>query len=361
MKNHFSLTIFLIIMTILFFNDTSENNGIKETDMNKAIGEQIINGKNQRIATIYFAGGCFWGIEGYFKKIAGVVDTEVGYANGNSVNPTYQEVVNDSGHAETVKVDFDENIISLEELLLHFLRIIDPYTINRQGNDIGIQYRSGIYFTDDTQIERINKVIGGFEKREGRQTAIEILPLQTFYTAEEYHQDYLDKNPGGYCHIPLSKADEPLFQLEVEPKLSTVELREKIGELAFEVTQNSATERPFTSEYETLYEKGIYVDIVTGEPLFVSDDKFDAGCGWPSFSRPIVANAIDYIRDDSHGMERIEVRSRLGDSHLGHVFNDGPLADGGLRYCINGAALKFIPYDKMDETGYGAYKILVDE
>jgi methionine-R-sulfoxide reductase len=136
-------------------------------------------------------------------------------------------------------------------------------------------------------------------------------------------------------------------------------LKDKIGELSFNVTRNNVTERPYTSEYDDFYQKGIYVDIVSGEPLFVSDDKFHSGCGWPSFSRPIESDALVYVKDTTHGMERIEVRSKIGDSHLGHVFNDGPKDQGGLRYCINGAALRFIPFEEMDKEGYGEYKVLV--
>jgi peptide methionine sulfoxide reductase msrA/msrB len=361
LKSVILIGVIIIISTIIFFANSGQNSSIKETNMNNSLKEQIINKNNKDQQTIYFAGGCFWGVEGYFKRVDGVIDTQTGYANGNKENPTYKEVINNSGHAETVKIVYDENVISLEELLLHFLRIVDPYSINRQGNDFGIQYRSGIYYTTEEQKTRVKRVIERFEEREGRKTAIEILSLEGFYDAEEYHQDYLDKNPNGYCHIPLNTADDPLFEVEIYTDLTDKALRERIGELSFEVTQNSATERPYTSEYEDFYQKGIYVDIVTGEPLFVSDDKFDSGCGWPSFSRPIEADAIEYVRDDSHGMQRIEVRSKIGDSHLGHVFNDGPTDQGGLRYCINGAALKFIPYEDMEKEGYGDYMILVDE
>jgi peptide methionine sulfoxide reductase msrA/msrB len=361
MKVFISIVIIIVVSTIIFSANNGKTIESKETDMEDTIKEQIINKTNKDINTIYFAGGCFWGVEGYFKRIPGVVETQTGYANGDTVNPTYKQVINDSGHAETVKVDYDENIISLEELLLHFLRIVDPYSINSQGNDFGIQYRSGIYYTDEDQARSVKRVLELFEEREDRKTAIEIIPLEGFYDAEEYHQDYLDKNPNGYCHISLNSADDPLFEVELYTDLSEGALKSRIGDLSFEVTQTGATERPYTSEYEDFYKKGIYVDIVTGEALFVSDDKFDSNCGWPSFSRPIEANSVEYIQGDSNGMNRIEIRSKIGDSHLGHVFNDGPSDKGGLRYCINGAALKFIPYEDMEKEGYGTYKILVDE
>ncbi|MFW6263409.1 MAG: peptide-methionine (R)-S-oxide reductase MsrB, partial [Thermotogota bacterium] len=217
----------------------------------------------------------------------------------------------------------------------------------------------GIYYTTTEQAERVKRVIQTFEEKEGRKTAIDIAPLQGFYDAEDYHQDYLEKNPYGYCHINLNSADVPLFEFELDQYMKDDSLKDRIGELAFNVTQNNATERPYTSEYDDFYQKGIYVDIVSGEPLFVSDDKFHSGCGWPSFSRPIEADALVYVKDTTHGMERIEVRSRIGDSHLGHVFNDGPKDQGGLRYCINGASLKFIPYEEMEKEGYGDYMLLV--
>lgn len=361
MKVFIVLAIIIVVSTIIFSANSGKIIESKETNMENTIKEQIINKNNKDINTIYFAGGCFWGVEGYFKRIVGVVETQTGYANGNTVNPTYQQVINDSGHAETVKIDYDENILSLEELLLHFLRIVDPYSVNRQGNDFGVQYRSGIYYTNEDQASRVNRVLEIFEEKEGRKTAIEIMAIEGFYDAEEYHQDYLDKNPNGYCHISLNSADDPLFEVELYTDLSEGSLKSRIGDLSFEVTQNNATERPYTSEYEDFYKKGIYVDIVTGEPLFVSDDKFDSGCGWPSFSRPIEANSVEYVQDDSLGTNRIEIRSKIGDSHLGHVFNDGPSDEGGLRYCINGAALKFIPYEDMEKEGYGAYIILVNE
>jgi len=351
-----------IISFLIILASGIQKNKPKERDgeMNhKDLRSSILNESYRNINSIYFAGGCFWGVEGYFKKIDGVLETQTGYANGETENPTYEEVINNSGHAETVKVNYDENVVSLEELVLHFLRIVDPYSVNKQGNDIGIQYRSGIYYTTSEQSERVKRMIELFEEKKERKTAIEIKPLKGFYEAEEYHQDYLDKNPYGYCHISLDSADDPLFDVKVNEKSSDEALKERIGKLAYNVTQNEATERPFTSEYTDFHKKGIYVDIVSGEPLFVSDDKFTSGCGWPSFSRPIEADAIEYTQDNSNGMQRIEVRSKIGDSHLGHVFNDGPKDQGGLRYCINGAALRFIPYEEMDEEGYGEYKLLV--
>lgn len=307
--------------------------------------------------TVYFAGGCFWGVQHFFDQFDGVIQTEVGYANGPDAKPTYHEVCNNSGHAETVKVAYDPNILSLTELLNYYFMIIDPLSVNKQGNDRGIQYRTGIYYTDTSAAPVIEKVYQEIEKKVGSKLAVEVEPLRNFYTAESCHQKYLDKNPGGYCHIPKS-----MFTLnEQMGKESKEELRIRIGDLAYEVTQNSATERAFTGKYDDFFEKGIYVDVVSGEPLFTSLDKYNSGCGWPAFTKPIQKDAVKEKMDFSHFMFRTEVRSTNANSHLGHVFNDGPKEKGGLRYCINSAALCFIPYDQLDEMGYGQYKSLFDK
>ena len=180
--------------------------------------------------------------------------------------------------------------------------------------------------------------------------AVELAPLRNFYPAETYHQDYLDKNPRGYCHLPsrlfrlAAEANRPTTRYE---KPSQQELRERLTPLQYSVTQQNGTEPPFRNEYWQEHRKGVYVDVTTGEPLFVSSDKFDSGCGWPAFSRPINPDALKYVRDTSHGMNRVEVRSALGDAHLGHVFEDGPADRGGLRYCINSASLRFIPLESL--------------
>jgi len=177
--------------------------------------------------------------------------------------------------------------------------------------------------------------------------------LRHYVLAEDYHQDYLKKNPGGYCHINVNDAYQPLVDPGQYEKPTNAELKEQLSEEQYQVTQNSATERPFHNAYNATFEEGIYVDVTTGEPLFFAGDKFESGCGWPSFSRPIARDVLKYYEDKSHGMERIEVRSRSGNAHLGHVFTDGPESAGGLRYCINSAALRFIPKEKMEAEGYG--------
>lgn len=310
-----------------------------------------------KIKEIYFAGGCFWGVEKYLSLISGVKGTNVGYGNGITENPTYEEVCSsNTGHAETVKVIYNPDEISLAFLLSLYYKAINPVSVNRQGGDSGIQYRSGIYYTDESDKEVIEKSIKELQKNHEKPIAIEVLPIKNYYLAEEYHQKYLDKNPSGYCHIGNDEFNFVKNAVDVKLKYKTNfkdELKNELTPMQFEVTQNNETEPPFQNKYYNHFEKGIYVDIVSGEPLFISDDKFESGCGWPSFSKPIDENMLIKKKDFSHGMNRMEVRSQIGNSHLGHVFEDGPIERGGLRYCINSAALKFIPVYKMEELGYG--------
>ena len=206
--------------------------------------------------TIYLAGGCFWGVQKFFDQFDGVITTEVGYANGPEEAPSYQDVCQSSGHAETVKIVYDESRITLTDLLNYYFMVIDPLSINKQGNDAGIQYRTGIYYTDEEQLSEARQVYAAEEEKAGASLAVELEPLQNFFTAEEYHQKYLVKNPGGYCHIPRA-----MFELEKtadknEEIFETPgELRARIGDLAYEVTQNAATERAFTGEYDEFFEK----------------------------------------------------------------------------------------------------------
>ena len=331
---------------------------------------ETVTGKDN-MKTIYLAGGCFWGVQKYFDQFNGVVSTEVGYANGPDKAPGYQDVCAGSGHAETVKIVYDEKQITLTELLKYYFMVIDPLSVNRQGNDRGVQYRTGIYYTSDDQFPEIEAAYQEEEKKTGQKLAVELQPVENYFSAEEYHQKYLDKNPGGYCHIPKN-----MFSLEEERKPEAEEgsseqareetpetpeeLRDRIGDLAFEVTQNAATERAFTGEYDNFFDKGIYVDVVSGEPLFLSTDKYDSGCGWPAFTKPIKKDAVIESVDTSHFMVRTEVRSSDANSHLGHVFNDGPAETGGLRYCINSASLRFVSYNDMEAEGYGDYMGMLD-
>lgn len=363
----------LLVAAILYFaiNFVNKNADLQAgRQSNDADGRQKGNNEMRtydetKVKTIYLAGGCFWGLEAYMQKLNGVEDAISGYANGKTENPSYYDLKT-SGHAETVKVLYNPHIISLEDILAHYLRVVNPVSVNKQGNDVGTQYRTGIYYTDEAEKAIIENVLAKEQTKHNKPIAIEVEPLRQFYEAEEYHQDYLEKNPGGYCHIDLSLADKPLDKDE-EPvidssryiKPSDEELKKNLTDIQYDVTQNSATERAFSHEYHDSFKRGIYVDITTKEPLFSSTDKFESGCGWPSFSKPISKDVVKYFEDNSHFMHRTEVRSRSGNAHLGHVFNDGPKELGGQRYCINGASLEFIPYDEMDEKGYGYLKYLV--
>ncbi len=308
--------------------------------------------------TIHLAGGCFWGLEAYFQRIPGVVDAVSGYANGDTANPSYEDVIRGSGHAETVRVRYDSDRLSLDDLLTYYFRVIDPTSLNRQGNDRGRQYRTGIYYEDPAEAPVIAAALAREQAKYKAPLVVENLPLANFYPAEEYHQDYLAKNPNGYCHIDIRKADEPLPPKTgptpfVKPDADA--LRRQLSAEQYRITQEQGTERAFSHAYDQLFEPGIYVDVVSGEALFGSRDKYSSGCGWPSFTRPLAADVLRERADHSFNMERTEVRSARADSHLGHVFPDGPKDRGGLRYCINGAALRFIPRAEMAAAGYGQW------
>ena len=364
----------LLVVTVVYVFAMYFKNKDK-TLTNDDTTEYTVNDNNAvdsgKLKEIYLAGGCFWGLEAYMQKIDGVEDAVSGYANGKTENPKYQDL-HTSGHAETVKVVYNPDMVSLEELLEYYLRVVDPVSINKQGNDTGTQYRTGVYYTNNSEKTIIEKVLANEQNKYDKPIAIEVLPLQQFFIAEEYHQDYLDKNPSGYCHIDLSLADKPLSDKDISksnepeidaskyPRPSNDELKKQLTDEQYQVAVNSDTERPFANEYWNNFEKGIYVDITTKEPLFVSTDKFESGCGWPSFSKPINEDVVKYSEDDSFNMNRTEVRSRSGNAHLGHVFDDGPKESGGKRYCINSASLEFIPYEKMDERGYGYLKYLLE-
>lgn len=316
------------------------------------------------MSEIYLAGGCFWGLEKYLASIRGVKATQVGYANGNTQSPTYEEVCHyNTGHAETVKVTYDPAVLPLEFLLDLYYEAIDPVSHNRQGGDVGEQYRTGVYYTNKEDAPVIENSIDRLQSRYSRPVAIEVLPLRNFSTAEEYHQKYLNKNPGGYCHIgkaQFEKAAKAIVNPAVYSVPDMAALRQKLTPEQYEVTQRNATEAPFQNEFFQTFTPGIYVDITTGEPLFSSSNKFESGCGWPSFSKPIDPHVIREKTDSSHGMMRTEIRSRVGNAHLGHVFPDGPKESGGLRYCINSASLKFIPKEDMEREGYGFLLSLID-
>ena len=315
-----------------------------------------------KLKEIWLAGGCFWGVETYMSRIYGVFDVTSGYANGDIENPSYEEVSSgDSGYSETVHVRYDSDRVELKTLLMHFFKIIDPIEKDKQGNDVGNQYRSGIYYKDENDRAIIDEVFALEQKKYTQDIQTEILPLKNYFLAEDYHQDYLDKNPNGYCHIDFNLLNDQSVTIDPKEyeKPSEDVLKKTLTDIQYQVTQESQTELAYSNEHWDSDKKGIYVDVVTGEPLFSSTDKFESGCGWPSFTKPIVPEVVTYEQDKSFSMVRTEVKSRSGDSHLGHVFEDGPKDDGGLRFCINGASLKFIPFDQMEQQGYGFLKYLV--
>ncbi|MBD5183943.1 MAG: peptide-methionine (S)-S-oxide reductase MsrA [Bacteroidales bacterium] len=308
---------------------------------------------------IYFAGGCFWGTDHLFSLVDGVEKTTAGYANSAVPNPSYEMVCTGrTGAAETVKVEYDDKKVGLTELLSIYFRSIDPTALNRQGNDIGTQYRTGIFYTDASDLPIIEAFVAAVQRRHKEPLAVEVGKLENFYPAELYHQEYLYKNPNGYCHV------DPALFAEIRSRkaknLDKAELKARLTPLQWEVTQNGATERPFINEYDHEFRKGIYVDITDGTPLFVSSRKYNSGCGWPAFSRPIDSTLITEHTDTSFGRVRTEVRSASSGAHLGHVFPDGPMEDGGMRYCINSASLRFIPEEDMEREGYGEYLKMIE-
>ncbi len=320
---------------------SSQTGGIKMTMENQ-----------KTIREIYLAGGCFWGVEAYMQRIYGVKDAVSGYANGKTDKTSYQ-MIGVTDHAETVKVTYDASQISLDKLLQYYFKVIDPTSVNKQGNDRGRQYRTGIYYQGEADKAVIEQAISALQTKYKNKVQIEVQPLKNYVVAEEYHQDYLQKNPNGYCHIDITQADEPMIDVKDYPKPSDAELKAKLTPLQYSVTQNKHTERSFSNEYWDNFQPGIYVDVTTGEPVFSSNDKFESGCGWPSFTKPIAKEVVHYQTDNSFNMQRTEVLSRAGNAHLGHVFDDGPRDKGGLRYCINSASIKFIPLAEMEKAGYG--------
>jgi len=343
---------------------TPSNNS--DTNNGSAVMEKQVMSAAPELRDMYFAGGCFWGVEEYFSRIPGVHDVTAGYANGAKERPTYEEVCSGkTGHAETVHVRYDPNAVSLKTLAEQFFKIINPISVNRQGNDVGSQYRTGMYYVDDADKMILASVMADVQQKYDKALAVELLPLKNYYLAEAYHQDYLKKNPGGYCHISFDSLKDLRADKKglVDPgkysKPTDEQLKKILTPEEYNVTQKAGTERAFSGKFWDHKAPGIYVDVATGEPLFSSADKFDSGCGWPSFTKPVEPAVVSEHADNSLGMKRIEVRSRVGDSHLGHVFHDGPKDKGGLRYCINSVAVRFIPYEEMDKQGYGELKRLV--
>ncbi|WP_223701916.1 peptide-methionine (S)-S-oxide reductase MsrA [Sutcliffiella deserti] len=312
--------------------------------------------KTNQLEKATFAGGCFWCMVKPFHEYEGIEEVISGYTGGKTENPTYKEVCsNTTGHYEAVQITFNPESFTYSKLLEVFWSQIDPTDAGGQFHDRGESYRTAIFYHTEEQKElaELSKQQLEDSGRFNKPIVTQILPAVAFYAAEEYHQDYYKKNPFRY-KMYQSGSGRAKF-IKENWKSPDKNALEKLSPMQYEVTQNNGTEPPFKNEFWNHTEEGIYVDIISGEPLFSSLDKYDAGCGWPSFTKPIETQVIKEEMDVSHHMVRTEVRSKTADSHLGHLFDDGPSEKGGMRYCINSAALRFIPVQELDKEGYGQY------
>ncbi|GGJ85226.1 peptide-methionine (R)-S-oxide reductase [Lentibacillus kapialis] len=310
-----------------------------------------------------FAGGCFWCMVEPFDERPGIENVVSGYTGGHVEAPTYEQVCSDTtGHVEAVQITFNPDIMSYEQLVDTFWQQIDPTDSGGQFNDRGESYQTAIFYHNDTQQQIAEQSKQKLEQsgKFSRPIVTPILPAKRFYRAEEEHQDYYKKQSFHYRLYKKGSGREDFIKENWKHGTDKSELKAKLTPIQYSVTQENGTERPFANEYWDNEDEGIYVDLISGDVLFSSHDKFDANCGWPSFTKPADPYQIKEKTDTSHGMIRTEVRSRNADSHLGHVFEDGPQDKGGLRYCMNSAAMKFIPKEELKEKGYENYLYLFD-
>ncbi|MEN6621867.1 MAG: peptide-methionine (R)-S-oxide reductase MsrB [Smithella sp.] len=355
------MVIYLTILIIVFIGcgqGGSSQSGVKNN--------MIKNNEKIEIATL--AGGCFWCVESDFEKLPGVVKVISGYTGGTGESPTYENYAR-GGYIEAVQVYYDPAVLTYEQILNYFWRHIDPTDKGGQFVDRGPQYRTAIFYHNEEQRQIAEKTKQALAKsgKLKKPVVTEIIKFDKFYPAEDYHQNYYKKNPLRYKYYrsgsgrddtvkALWKNETGTESIEKQSykKPDDATLRKTLNKTQYEVTQKSGTERPFENEYNSNKREGIYVDIVSGEPLFSSLDKFDSGTGWPSFTKPLEPGNIVEKEDHHLFSTRTEVRSKLADSHLGHVFPDGPKPTG-LRYCMNSAALRFIPKEDLEKEGYGRY------